>query len=80
MPDDTLDTELLVPAARRCACWPSRGMVRSYRKGVVLIEEGSIGDNLYLILSGSLRAYSSDSPAAARSPTASTAPASTSAR
>jgi CRP/FNR family cyclic AMP-dependent transcriptional regulator len=26
----------------------------------VLIEEGSIGDNLYLILSGSLRAYSSD--------------------
>jgi CRP/FNR family cyclic AMP-dependent transcriptional regulator len=35
-------------------------MARSYRKGVLLIEEGSVGDNLYLILSGSLRAFSSD--------------------
>lgn len=59
MADDTLDNELMAlpPSLRQLA---SRGMARSYRKGIVLIEEGSIGDNLYLILSGSLRAYSSD--------------------
>ncbi|MDR7270479.1 CRP/FNR family cyclic AMP-dependent transcriptional regulator [Pelomonas saccharophila] len=59
MPDDTFDTELLAlpPSLRLLA---ARGMARSYRKGIVLIEEGSVGDNLYLILSGSLRAFSSD--------------------
>jgi CRP/FNR family cyclic AMP-dependent transcriptional regulator len=59
MADDTLDPELqaLPPSLRQLA---ARGMARSYRKGVVLIEEGSIGDNLYLIVSGTLRAYSSD--------------------
>ncbi|WP_083748464.1 Crp/Fnr family transcriptional regulator [Pelomonas sp. KK5] len=36
------------------------GIARSYRRGTVLIEEGSQGDSLYLILSGSLRAYSCD--------------------
>jgi CRP/FNR family cyclic AMP-dependent transcriptional regulator len=59
MADDTLDNDFMAlpPSLRQLA---SRGMARSYRKGIVLIEEGSIGDNLYLILSGSLRAYSSD--------------------
>lgn len=59
MAEDTLDTEFLAlpPSLRLLA---ARGMARSYRKGVVLIEEGSVGDNLYLILSGSLRAFSSD--------------------
>jgi CRP/FNR family cyclic AMP-dependent transcriptional regulator len=59
MAEDTQDNELLVlpPSLRLLA---ARGMARSHRKGVVLIEEGSVGDNLYLILSGSLRAYSSD--------------------
>ena len=59
MPDDTPDTELqaLPPPLRLLA---ARGMARSYRKGVVVIEEGSVGDHLYLILSGSLRAYSRD--------------------
>jgi CRP/FNR family cyclic AMP-dependent transcriptional regulator len=59
MPDTAIDDELLAlpPALRLLAM---RGVARSYRKDVVLIEEGSVGDNLYLILSGSLRAYSSD--------------------
>jgi CRP/FNR family cyclic AMP-dependent transcriptional regulator len=59
MPDESLDNEFLAlpPSLRLLA---ARGIARSYRKGVVLIEEGSVGDNLYLILSGSLRAYSSD--------------------
>ncbi|MCE4538671.1 Crp/Fnr family transcriptional regulator [Pelomonas sp. P7] len=59
MADHALDPELqaLPPSLRTLA---ARGIARSYRKGVVLIEEGSLGDNLYLVLSGSLRAYSSD--------------------
>ncbi|RZL35327.1 MAG: Crp/Fnr family transcriptional regulator [Rubrivivax sp.] len=59
MSDAAPDDELLAlpPALRLLAV---RGVARSYRKDVVLIEEGSVGDNLYLILSGSLRAYSSD--------------------
>ena len=37
-----------------------RGELRSYRKGSLLIQEGDQGDTLYLILSGRLRAFSSD--------------------
>jgi CRP/FNR family cyclic AMP-dependent transcriptional regulator len=35
-----------------------RGVLRQYRKGTILIEEGDRGDALYIILSGRLRAYS----------------------
>ncbi|MFT7722553.1 MAG: Crp/Fnr family transcriptional regulator [Roseateles sp.] len=57
--DESFATELLTlpPALQPLA---ARGVVRRYRKGVVLIAEGSVGDSLYLIVSGSLRAYSSD--------------------
>ena len=34
-----------------------RGVVKSYRKNTVLIEEGDQGDTLYIILAGRLRAY-----------------------
>jgi len=59
MSDAAIEDELLAlpPSLRLLA---ARGIARSYRKGVVLIEEGSIGDNLYLIVAGSLRAFSSD--------------------
>lgn len=36
----------------------ARGEVKRYRKGTILIEEGDLGDTLYIILSGRLRAYS----------------------
>jgi CRP/FNR family cyclic AMP-dependent transcriptional regulator len=36
------------------------GIARSYRRGTLLIEEGSQGDSIYLILAGSLRAFSCD--------------------
>ena len=35
-----------------------RGEIRRYRKNTVLIEEGDVGDTLYIILSGRLRSYS----------------------
>lgn len=59
MPEDSFDPEFqsLPPSLRLLAV---RGTVRSYRKGSLLIEEGSLGDNLYLVLSGTLRAFSSD--------------------
>jgi len=35
-----------------------RGVVRSYRKGALLIEEGDRGDTIFIILAGRLRAFS----------------------
>ncbi|CAN5193261.1 cAMP-activated global transcriptional regulator CRP [soil metagenome] len=37
-----------------------RGVARSHRRGTVLIEEGTQGDSIYLILTGSLRAFGCD--------------------
>jgi CRP/FNR family cyclic AMP-dependent transcriptional regulator len=37
----------------------SRGEIRRYRKNTLLIEEGDLGDTLYLILAGRLRSYAS---------------------
>ncbi len=36
-----------------------RGVLRRYRKGTLLIEEGDRGDTLYIVISGRLRAFSS---------------------
>ncbi|ALT78703.1 Crp/Fnr family transcriptional regulator [Paucibacter sp. KCTC 42545] len=49
-------TEL--PASLRALA--ARGVARNYRRGTLLIEEGSQGDALYLVLSGSLRVYGCD--------------------
>jgi CRP/FNR family transcriptional regulator, cyclic AMP receptor protein len=48
----------LSPSLRALA---QRGELRRYAKGTVLIEEGDVGQTLYLIVSGRLRAYSSNS-------------------
>ena len=37
-------------------------MTRSYRRGTLLIEEGTQGDCLYLVLSGRLRAFAQQRP------------------
>jgi CRP/FNR family cyclic AMP-dependent transcriptional regulator len=55
-PDHTA-LQILPPTLRALA---ARGVARSYRRGTLLIEEGTQGDNLYLILSGSLRAFGCD--------------------
>jgi CRP/FNR family cyclic AMP-dependent transcriptional regulator len=36
------------------------GTERLFRKGVLLIQEGDLGDTLYVVLSGRLRAYAAD--------------------
>jgi len=38
----------------------SRGEIRRYRKGTLLIQEGDLGDTLFIILAGRLRAFSAD--------------------
>lgn len=38
----------------------ARGVPRSYRKGTLILEEGSQGETLYLLLRGRVRAFSSD--------------------
>jgi CRP/FNR family transcriptional regulator, cyclic AMP receptor protein len=38
----------------------ARGTPRSYRKGTLIIEEGTQGDTLYLLLAGRVKAFSSD--------------------
>lgn len=53
------DAELLALAAPLQAL-AARGSLRSYRKGTVLITEGELGDSLYLVVSGRLRAYGCD--------------------
>ncbi len=45
--------EALQPLARR-------GVQRTYRKNTVIIEEGSVGDTIYLLLAGKVKAYSDD--------------------
>lgn len=47
-----------VPAALRPLV--ERGIQRSYRSGTLLIEEGTAGDTLYLLLRGRVRAFSID--------------------
>ncbi len=36
------------------------GVLRSYRKGTLIIDEGSNGDTLYVIVKGSVKAFSAD--------------------
>lgn len=39
------------------AALAARGEVRRFRKGALLIQEGDLGDTLYIVLSGRLRAF-----------------------
>lgn len=47
-----------LPAALRLLA--SRGVPRRYRKGTLLIQEGDRGDTLFIVLSGSVKAFSSN--------------------
>lgn len=51
------DLSSLPEPLRRLA---ERGVLRGYRKGTLIIEEGTQGDTLYVVVTGQVRAYSSD--------------------
>lgn len=56
---DPPDITTVLPAPLRTLA--ARGTPRSYRKGTLIIEEGTQGDTLYLLLTGRVKAFSSDS-------------------
>jgi CRP/FNR family cyclic AMP-dependent transcriptional regulator len=53
---DKLIASLAPPLARLAA----RGMVRSYRKNTVILNEGESGDSLYVLLDGQVKVYAID--------------------
>jgi CRP/FNR family transcriptional regulator, cyclic AMP receptor protein len=53
----TPDLSVLPQGLRALA---ERGVQRSYKKNTLLIEEGSQGDTLYLIVAGRVKAFSAD--------------------
>jgi CRP/FNR family transcriptional regulator, cyclic AMP receptor protein len=55
---DPLDVNTVLPSPLRSLA--ARGTPRSYRKGTLIIEEGTQGDTLYLLLAGRVKAFSSD--------------------
>jgi CRP/FNR family transcriptional regulator, cyclic AMP receptor protein len=55
---DPPDITAVLPAPLRTLA--ARGTPRSYRKGTLIIEEGTQGDTLYLLLTGRVKAFSSD--------------------
>jgi CRP/FNR family transcriptional regulator, cyclic AMP receptor protein len=55
--DDETRHSMLAPAFRALA---RRGTERSFRKGTLIIEEGSLGDTTYLLLRGRVKAFSVD--------------------
>ena len=55
----TPDTETLIsaldsPALRELA---GRGRIQTFRKGVVIIQEGDYGDTLYIVLAGRVKVF-----------------------
>jgi CRP/FNR family transcriptional regulator, cyclic AMP receptor protein len=57
-PDDAAALIQALPAGLQALA--ARGLVRSYRKGTLIIEEGTHGDTLYVVLKGQVKAFSSD--------------------
>jgi CRP/FNR family transcriptional regulator, cyclic AMP receptor protein len=47
----------LEPAIARLA---TRGIVRSYRKNTIIINEGEVGDSLFVLLQGQVKVYATD--------------------
>ena len=58
--DEAIDEPGLLALPPSLRLLAGRGIARSYRRGTLLIEEGSQGDSVYLVLTGSLRAFGCD--------------------
>lgn len=48
------------PADGHTDALAARGTLRSYRRGMLLIQEGDVGNTLYIVRSGRLRAFAAD--------------------
>ena len=48
------------PESSHTAALAARGTLRSYRRGLLLIQEGDHGNTLYIVRSGRLRAFATD--------------------
>ena len=55
---NTVAAKPVVPESLRTLV--ARGEPRRYRKGTLLIQEGELGDTIYIVLSGKVKAYSVD--------------------
>lgn len=47
----------LTPALRSLAL---RGSIRSFRKNIVIIHEGDVGESIYVLLQGTVRVFATD--------------------
>ena len=56
--DDTLSLLEHLPGPLRTLA--ERGSSRVYRKGILVIQEGEVGDTLYLILAGRVKSFAAD--------------------
>ncbi|MBS0444709.1 MAG: Crp/Fnr family transcriptional regulator [Proteobacteria bacterium] len=56
--DDPIPADVPMSAGLRALA--RKGELRRYRKGTLLIQEGDHGDQLYILLTGSVKAYSTD--------------------
>ena len=59
---DTAEAEgaSLAAASRHTEALAARGSLRSFRRGMLLIQEGDFGSTLYIVRSGRLRAFAAD--------------------
>lgn len=48
------------PAQQHTEALAARGTLRTYRRGLLLIQEGDVGSSLYIVRSGRLRAFAAD--------------------
>ncbi|HVZ44097.1 MAG TPA: Crp/Fnr family transcriptional regulator [Ramlibacter sp.] len=55
----SLDAQIasLTPSLRALAL---RGMMRNFKKNTIIIHEGDVGDTLFIVLKGSVKAFSTD--------------------
>lgn len=54
------DSEIAAIADRLARTLAQRGAVRSFARGAVIIQEGDLGDGLFVVLSGRVKVYVSD--------------------
>lgn len=55
---DPLDPFSAVPMSNSLRALAHRGVLKRFRKNTLIITEGELGDSLYIVLSGHLRAFS----------------------